>query len=67
METGNVLICTVKITQVCLLLLLVPSSSSQTDQSILVMQPGRRERVVGQRQQPSCDLLGVTFKLLAVI
>lgn len=43
MKTGNVLICTVKITQVYLLLLLVPSSSSQTDESILAMQPGKRE------------------------
>lgn len=43
MKTGNALICTVKITQVCLLLLLVPSSSSQTGESILAMQPGKRE------------------------
>lgn len=46
MKRGNVLICTVKITQVCLLLLLVPSSSSQTDETILVTQLGKWDRVV---------------------
>lgn len=63
MERGNVLICTVKITQVCLLSLLVPSSSSQTRDSILGMRPGKREKSTSG----SGNKRHVTFKLLVVI